>query len=255
MWFLSVSVKVQEDVEAAGRQGGQGERARTLLPQTAGARAAEARAGARAPHLATCVPQQPWVGQRLGARPAGRPGPTQPLRRQQHGLLLPQIGAGAPGPLSRESPRWLPSAAPAHRRGAGPRAGAVLGGQRGRGAEFSAGLPQGPSLQGFAGPQRPVQTGVGTSLDTVQPRTPRAWWGQAGGRPDACRYSLGRGAVCSQRPRTCLPAQAPASPGPAQGLHTTALRPEGGLSPGTWLPTPEKALGGGERLRADGMGW
>lgn len=96
MWFLSVSVKVQEDVEAAGRQGGQGGRARTLLPQTAGARAAEARAGARAPHLATCVPQQPWVGQRLGARPAGRPGPTQPLRRQQHGLLLPQIGAGAP---------------------------------------------------------------------------------------------------------------------------------------------------------------
>lgn len=247
MWFLSVSVKVQEDVEAAGRQGGQGERARTLLPQTAGARAAEARAGARAPHLATCVPQQPWVGQRLGARPAGRPGPTQPLRRQQHGLLLPQIGAGAPA-LAALCRSGSPQGRGASRR-------RLAGGTARKGCRVFGRPSQGPSLQGFAGPQRPVQTGVGTSLDTVQPRTPRAWWGQAGGCPDACRYSLGRGAVCSQRPRTCLPAQAPASPGPAQGLHTTALRPEGGLSPSTWLPTPEKALGGGERLRADGMGW
>lgn len=125
-------------MEAAGRQRGQGERALALLPQTAGPREAEAHPRPHAPHLAAAVPQQPRVGQRLGARPAGRAGPAQPVRRQQHRLLLPQIAAGAPaagpgkpcGLLSRPSaPRGR---GPGLTATAGPHGGSSGAEQRGR---------------------------------------------------------------------------------------------------------------------------
>lgn len=225
-------------MEAAGRQRGQGERALALLPQTAGPREAEAHPRPHAPHLAAAVPQQPRVGRRLGARPAGRAGPAQPVRRQQHRLLLPQIAAGAPaagpgkpcGLLSRPSaPRGR---GPGLTATAGPHGGSSGAEQRGRCRDCGRPAPRArlPGLRvtsedradrrgdfaghwaaadapGLVGPSRWPPTRPQTQLRKLhpqeggglQPKTPVCLHAQAPASPvPAHRSLLPRGRVCSR---------------------------------------------------------